>query len=144
MSESNLKQLSLGLQQYTQDFGEKLPPMQTPAAFKKAVYPYVKTDSVFNQPTANKPYALNASLSHRSLSAIADPAATVAMYESVPMPDNTRAIAFSDGHVKRIPKASGPLYSAPPISLSPPKVPDYIFRLAGIIAPYVPNLSGGR
>ncbi|MBV9851884.1 MAG: hypothetical protein JO250_19630 [Armatimonadetes bacterium] len=102
---SNLKQLGLAVLQYTQDHDETLPPMQDAATVKKAIYPYVKSDAVFINPLSKQPYVPNTSLSHRKLASVSAPASLVLYYEATPAPDNTRAVLFMDGHVKRIPES---------------------------------------
>ena len=100
---TNLKQIGLGLVQYTQDYDEKFPPMQSIAIAKKAIYPYVKSDAVFQNPATHEPYRPNTSLSGHSLAEIEAPATTVAYYEASAAADGLRAVLFTDGHVKRLP-----------------------------------------
>ncbi len=107
-SVSNLKQVSLGLLQYVQDYDENLPPMKDAATVKKAIYPYVKSDQIFIQPDTKRPYKPNSSLSGRSLATFSAPATMVTFYEDAADQDNTRAVAFLDGHVVRIPEAQWP------------------------------------
>ncbi len=103
-SVTNLKQLGLGLVQYVQDYDEKFPPMQSAAIAKKAIYPYVKSDAIFQHPATHEPYRPNTSLSGHSLAEIEAPASTVAYFEASAV-DGLRAVLFVDGHVKRLPDA---------------------------------------
>src|ERR1700743_3800079 len=50
---SNCKQMSLGIQQYTQDYDETLPWAQQAVggAWNLLIYPYVKNDQVFQCPS---------------------------------------------------------------------------------------------
>ena len=116
-SESNLKQLSLGIMQYAQDNDQKLPDGDK---WVDEIYPYVKSESVFRDPTAPAgekwSYAFNKNLSGLKLSDLASPAATVLLFEttlgaknatdtgeSVPHPGRHQGgtdYAFSDGHVQ--------------------------------------------
>jgi len=105
---SNLKQMSLGMLQYVQDNDENMPPMKDAATVKNAIYPYVKSDQIFLQPDTKRPYQPNSSLSGRSLATFKDPATMVTFYEDAPDQDNTRAVAFLDGHAKRIPESQWP------------------------------------
>jgi len=107
-SVSNLKQLGLAMSQYMQDSDEKLPPMQSAAVTKKAIFPFVKSDDVFQYPQTHEPYLPNTSLSGRSLASFNSPSDMVIYYEAVPAPDGTRGVAFLDGHVKRIPESEWP------------------------------------
>lgn len=99
---SDLKQLGLAFMQYTQDYDEKLPPMKTAAAAKKALYPYAKTDSIFEQPQTHTLFQPNTSLSGRSLASFNNPSSMVIYYETAPEDDGLRAVLFLDGHVKRL------------------------------------------
>ncbi len=102
---TNLKQLGLGITQYVQDYDEKFPPMQSIAIAKKAIYPYVKSDAIFQHPATHEPYRPNTSLSGHSLAEIEAPASTVAYYEASAATDGLRAVLFTDGHVQRLPDA---------------------------------------
>jgi prepilin-type N-terminal cleavage/methylation domain-containing protein/prepilin-type processing-associated H-X9-DG protein len=68
---SNLKQIGLGMIQYTQDYDEKLPPGDASAAgysgygfsdatnvlkWMDAVYPYVKSEQIYNCPSQKLPF----------------------------------------------------------------------------------------
>ncbi len=101
-SNSNLKQLMLGAMQYVQDNDEKFPPMQTMYLFKKAVYPYVKNEQIFLQPSSKKFYVPNAALSKMSMARLQFPSATAAIYEADFGSDGKRGVGFADGHVKRV------------------------------------------
>ena len=101
-SQSNLKQLALGVMMYAQDHDEKLPPMKSAAALKKAIMPYVKSETVFTDPNGDKAYMANPSLSGKSLASIANPAEIALLYEAEAGPDGSRSVAFVDGHVKRL------------------------------------------
>lgn len=103
-SVTNLKQLGLGLVQYNQDYDEMFPPMQSIAIAKKAIYPYIKSDAIFQHPVTHEPYRPNTSLSGHSLAEIDAPASTVAYYEASAT-NGLRAVLFVDGHVKRLPDA---------------------------------------
>lgn len=99
---SDMKQLGLALDQYIQDYDEKLPPMKTAAIAKKVLYPYAKTDSVFEQPQTHTLFQPNTSLSGRSLASFDTPASMVIYYEDAPEADGLRAVLFLDGHVRRL------------------------------------------
>lgn len=107
-SVTNLKQLGLGLMMYMQDNDELLPSLKDATALKKAIYPYVKNDQIFLQPDTKRPYKPNTSLSKRGLASFNNPATMVVLYEDAPNQDNTRAVTFMDGHVKRIPESQWP------------------------------------
>lgn len=99
---SNLKQLGLGLIQYTQDYDDVLPLMQNATQAKKAIFPYVKSDDLFLQPGSKTPYRTNPILSRKKLAHISDSARMVAFYEDKPGSDGLRGVLFLDGHAKRL------------------------------------------
>ena len=122
---SNLKQIGLGLMQYTQDYDEMFPPMRSATreqvqdlqdrngrsfpprgtstnTVQNVVFPYVRSARLFVQPATNTLYRSNFSLSHRNLASIEDSTATVTFYEAAPDAAGKRAVAFVDGHVTRI------------------------------------------
>ena len=120
VSQSNLKQLSLGIIQYEQDHDEIMPDA---AKWVDEVMPYVKDKALFHDPSAPEShpysYAYNRTLSHQSLAALYVPDATVMLFEStkgvknasdtgqsVPRPGRYLGgtdYAFADGHVKWFP-----------------------------------------
>ena len=99
---SNLKQIGLGLLQYTQDWDEHYPPMQSTEIAKNALQPYIKSDTVFQNPTTRKPYRPNTSLSHQPLASIQDPSTLMAYYDDGPNADGERGVLFADGHAKMV------------------------------------------
>ncbi len=109
---SNLKQIGLAMMQYVQDNDEKLPPMKSAAVTKKALFPYVKSDAVFQQPQTHEPYLPNTSLSGHSLASFQNPATMVVYYEAGPAPDGMRGVVFLDGHAKRIHESEWPALKA--------------------------------
>jgi len=107
---SNLKQIGLAMAQYMQDNDEKLPPMKSAAVAKKALFPFIKSDAVFQQPQTHEPYLPNTSLSGRPLASFQNPATMVVYYEAGP--DGTRGVVFLDGHAKRIHESEWPALKA--------------------------------
>lgn len=101
-SNSNLKQIMLGVLQYAQDYDEKFPPMQSMYQLKKAIYPYIKNDAVFKQPSNDKFYVPNVALSKKSMASIDFPPTFAAIYEADFGSDGKRGVGFADGHVKRV------------------------------------------
>src|SRR6186997_2010986 len=51
---SNLKQIGLGMLQYTQDYDEHFP-MQAAAAFWPSLTPYIKSDQIYKCPSDGAP-----------------------------------------------------------------------------------------
>lgn len=99
---SNLKNVALAAQMFMADYDDKIPPVDTAEAFRKALEEYVASDDVFQDPDTGELYAVNASLQGKSLSAIQDPAVLVLVYQPTPRDDGTRGVGFLDGHVKRV------------------------------------------
>jgi hypothetical protein len=99
---SNLKNVALAAQMFMADYDDKIPPVDTAEAFRKALEEYVASDDVFQDPDTGESYAVNASLQGKSLSAIQDPAVIVLVYQPTPRDDGTRGVGFLDGHVKRV------------------------------------------
>ena len=116
-SESNLKQLSLSIMQYTQDHDDKLPDADK---WVDEIYPYVKSEAIFRDPSAPAgekwSYAYNRTLSDVSLSKLDGPSSTVMLFESnsglknasdtgesIPIPGRHHGgsdFAYADGHIK--------------------------------------------
>ena len=87
--QSNLKQLGLGITQYTQDADGNFPAGLTPTGngWAGQSYPYVKSTGVYHCPNdlATAPsisYAANQNLLKQRVSKLSNPAATVALYEA--------------------------------------------------------------
>jgi prepilin-type processing-associated H-X9-DG protein len=124
----HLERLGIALQMYAQDYDETLPPMQTPAAVKKALYLYVrKNDVVFLDPRTSQPYEPNPSVSGKAVGTVGRYvrraggkqgryilmtkrqiprcSETIGLYEPTEAPDGTRGVLFLDGHVARVSEA---------------------------------------
>ena len=119
-SQSNLKQLALGVILYGQDHNEKMPDA---ADWVDEILPYVKTEAIFRDPSApvgeKWSYAFNSTLSHQPIAALDYPAHTVLLFESslgvknasdtgqsVPVPGRHLGgtdYATADGHVQWFP-----------------------------------------
>ena len=89
--ESNLKQIGLGIIQYTQDNDENLP---TAAGWHDAIFAYVKDESLFNFAGIRPIYHAPADL---ALSAMDDPAHYVMVTADTPC---AHIVLYGDGHVK--------------------------------------------
>jgi len=116
--QSNLKQIELGMMQYTQDYDERFPMGHN---WIDALQPYTKSEQIFKCPALGAPgngYAYNSRFSQKSMAAVNEVARTIDLYETsnrarnVFAPFNGRAyrheqngemgmnIGFADGHVK--------------------------------------------
>jgi len=116
-SQSNLKQIALGIIQYTQDNDEHLPDADK---WVDEIMPYVKSEAIFRDPSAPAgekwSYAFNRTLSRAPVAQLDSPASTVMLFESskgtknasdtgesVPNPGRHSGgtdYALADGHVK--------------------------------------------
>jgi hypothetical protein len=103
-----LKQLGTAVYTYMQDWDSTYPPMQTPAALKKALHPYVRSDDAFFNPRTRKPYLTNPSLSRKRMNVVRDPANLAMIYEDAPSEDGSRGILYADAHARRIHEADWP------------------------------------
>jgi prepilin-type processing-associated H-X9-DG protein len=99
---SNLKQIGTALMMYVQDYDETFPNMQPPEQTKTLLMPYVKDSDAFQQPDTNTLYQTNTAMSQKQVATLDAPVEMVAFYESTPMADQKRGVAFADGHVKRL------------------------------------------
>ena len=117
---SNLRQIGLGIIQYSQDHDEKFPDADN---WVDEVMPYIKNKAVFHDPSAPAnekwSYAYNRNLSGVSLAQSDSPADTVEVFEStsgtknasdtgqsVPVPGRHQGgtdYVFVDGHAKLLP-----------------------------------------
>lgn len=119
LCQSNLKQLGLGIAQYTQDYDEVMPPVRKWQS-DDVLYPYLRNRTVYNCPALGvrgNGYAFNSKLSRISLAQINSTSQTIELYETsnpnsnVFAPFTGRAyrhqkdgkdgmnICFADGHV---------------------------------------------
>ncbi|MGI4787975.1 MAG: DUF1559 domain-containing protein [Janthinobacterium lividum] len=109
--EANVRQIDLGLMQYQQDHNDKFPP--SAAAYKDAIYPYVKSDLIFHCPADQAgtiDYALNAKLQGRSIDNLAHPEEIVTVYEGHNQildfrHDGRAVVGFADGHDRALTEA---------------------------------------
>ena len=121
--QQNLKQFSLGLLMYMQDYDEMLPPMKMPAQVHNRVHPYIKNRSVFSCPESRTYYLPNPALNYVNLVSIESPAEFVMLRDSQP---HTREdgkkhwnVAYVDGHVRPLttePKLGKPAPTPRPLS----------------------------
>lgn len=118
---SNMKQLSLALLMYCQDYDENMPIADR---WCDAVFPYCKNEAIFTCPADKEQwsYAMNYKLSRQLMARIEQPAWTIALFESEPSRRNAwdkdapagaslaspprhgdfNNFAFTDGHVKAL------------------------------------------
>ncbi len=105
-SMSQLRQIAIAVQMYTQDNNGKLPPFDAYAHFTNAIDNYLGNNTaMFHQPGTDAPYVINHALNGLKVSAITIPADTVVVYEAMPWPDGMRNVAFADGHVLLVTEA---------------------------------------
>lgn len=109
-SQSNLKQIGLGVLQFSQDHNDTLPAGRTLTQWKSATLPYTKSDNLYVSPSTSQPYSVNPSLGGIALTSITNPASTPMMYESKADVQNGHNILFTDGHVKWISGSNWPTY----------------------------------
>ncbi|RYG45787.1 hypothetical protein EON79_11760 [bacterium] len=100
---SKLKQVAVGALLYAGDWDDVFPKADSTAKAAAAIMPYVKSQSVFstNNP-AGKRILFNTSLSGISSDTIERPAETLLFWEEFSWSDGKRAVAYADGHAKRL------------------------------------------
>ena len=108
--ESNVRQLGLGLTQYTYDNGSRFPA----GDYKQAIMPYIKSEKVFHCPAdtlGSQSYSFNTKLQGVALRKLSNPAETVAIYEGSDQTLDFRhehrggpvaVVGFADGRVKAV------------------------------------------
>jgi len=126
-SQSNLKQIGLGIIQYTQDHDENMPDA---AKWVDEIMPYVQSKELFHDPSTPESqsygYAYNSALSHKGLAVFLSPSETVMVFEStkgvknsadtgvsVPRPGRYNGgtdYLFADGHVKWVKDGTKPSF----------------------------------
>jgi prepilin-type processing-associated H-X9-DG protein len=127
--QSNLKQIALGIAQYTQDYDEKLPPAKP---WIDVLQPYLKSEQLFRCPavtdTRGYGYAYNSKLSQKPLAGFSASWRTVSIYETSDLKRNAYGLgenlafrhqgganyAFVDGHVKWFDKNQIPSFKSKP------------------------------
>lgn len=108
--EAGVRQIGLGLTQYTYDNNNRFPT----GDYKQAIMPYIKSETVFHCPAdvpGNESYSFNSKLQGVSLNKIKVPVVTVAVYEGANQTldfrhehtgGNVAVVGFVDGHVRAI------------------------------------------
>ncbi len=100
VSISRAQALSLGVEQYAQDYDETLPPMQTTSIFDTALYPYTRSHLVFTDNLTNQPFVPNPALSGLSLGTVSGDPSTIPVFASAQVAtDGYKTVAYLDGHV---------------------------------------------
>lgn len=78
----NIKQYTIGLLMYCQDYDERFPPMKFPAQVEERVYPYVKQKSVFACPVTDTHYLPNPALNYLTLDKVKSPATMLVLRDA--------------------------------------------------------------
>jgi len=102
----NLRILGGALQDYTQDYDGKLPPLQDDTSFRNAMESYVPNmkdhSDPFVDPAANAPFVLNSKLSFKEVSKLEDSTTSTVATQNKPMERHVLTL-FADGHVENVP-----------------------------------------
>ena len=99
-SNNRLRTLMQSVLQYSEEEYEKFPVMNNFAIFKKQVGIFAGNDLLFVQPGTGQNYMTNPLLSQRWTGEFKSPLA--ALYEAKPASDGKRAVAFTNGVVRRV------------------------------------------
>lgn len=105
---SNVKQVSLGLMMFLQDYDEKF--ALKPVNYKAKIMPYVKNEGIFHCPDDKSgavSYSFNVNLQGIALAKIKSPAETVMVYEGKGgkleyRHNGSACVGFADGHAKMV------------------------------------------
>lgn len=100
---SNLKQIALAINQYTQDYNGKCPPGATVQSWRVALFPYLKTDRVFKCSSERNQiasYSVNPKMAGANLDKIYNSSLVPVIFDTEPRHIGGRFVAFADGHVK--------------------------------------------
>ncbi|RYG68359.1 hypothetical protein EON80_11820 [bacterium] len=105
LSMNRMKQLSLGVLMFAQDFDERY--AFAPEYLHDAIFPYVKNEDLFLIPGGQDTYTFNPQLSDKKLTDLKELISTVMFYEGENEQPLFRyngkaTIAFADGHVKLV------------------------------------------
>lgn len=96
--QDNLKQVSLAMMHYAQDWDGRLPDLSSSNAAREALNGYYESH-VFTCPSNEEPYQVNGSLTLKKLQKIENPKKIVLFYEAEPVHYNGRNVCFADGKV---------------------------------------------
>lgn len=105
---TQVRQLTLGLMQFVQDFDEKF--ALAPEKFKESILPYVRTDTLWTAPgdePGQQSYSFNPHLANQKIDAFKNPAETVMVYLGKDAKPEFRyggktIIGYADGHVRAL------------------------------------------
>jgi len=101
-SVQRLKELSLALQKYLADHGDRLPNLTNMDAVKRSLSAYISDDAVFIDPESDEPYGINSILSGKRLIQFAELEKIVVFYEEQARAGGARRVAFLDGHTAAV------------------------------------------
>lgn len=96
-----IKNQTVALQMYEQDYDETLPVMHSYQEYKTALLPYVRSSRAFVNPYTGGPFKINYTVSGLSFASFADPAGTEVIRSSKLPPYGHFIIGYLDGHVRR-------------------------------------------
>jgi prepilin-type processing-associated H-X9-DG protein len=96
----NLKQIGLGVLQYTQDYDEFFPNFRSESAVEAAVGPYIQQPLIFVNPATGLNYAYNTNMSGIALAQIDSPSELWMARDRTANPDGSVNTLYADGHVK--------------------------------------------
>ena len=99
---SSLKQISTAIMLYSGDYDDVLPKAEASSQLEAPVLPYVKNRAVFAASPEAGRVLYNTHLSGVNITSLEVPTETVLLWEERAWSDGKRAVAFADGHVKRL------------------------------------------
>jgi prepilin-type processing-associated H-X9-DG protein len=117
-----LRQLGAGILNWKHNRGqERLPQWgkRVNDALRRQCYPIVHDKRLWEHPSTNEAFGLNAALANQRLPDITNRATLYMVYEFTPAADGTRAVLFADGHVERVDAARWTRLQKTPIQTKP-------------------------
>ncbi len=101
--QQNMKQISLGVRQYTFDSKGNLPPGTTMMSWKASLKPYLKSEEIYYCPSVTRgeeSYLVNRKIAGVNVNTIPNPSQTPLFYEAEVGHLGGINVAFVDGHIK--------------------------------------------
>ena len=111
---SNAKLLGLGLLIYASDFDDYFPCATTETGVQGVLYSYTKNSALWHsEDQGGGELLFNGQMVARSMTSLAEPNQSVAIFEENMPEIGTRAITFADGHARRLTQDAWSRYEIP-------------------------------
>lgn len=92
--------IAQSLQAYAQDYDEQTPFQKDDAGFRAALFPYIRTNRLWNCPETGEPYTISQEIRGRFLGGFPDPQLVEVASDSIPHSGSrVTTMSYLDGHV---------------------------------------------